>query len=137
MFIEQKKVNFVIIKTTKMKTDLVEIFQTIRAEMQPYSSMGFTVRENSDVAYDLWSEKKVTIENKKKNELYFAGVILKEDHVSFRMAYYEEADFHPSLLKLLKDKSYFHIKELDDTLLHQISEALVAGFTLYKQNEWI
>ncbi len=125
-----------------MKTDLVEIFQTIRAEMQPYATTGFDARANSDTAYDLWSEKEVTIENRKRKEVYFAGVVIRKGYVGFYyMPVYAEPDvkaiFHPSLLKLLKGKSCFHIKKLDDILLHQISEALATGFKLYKQNGWV
>ena len=125
-----------------MKTDPVEIFQTIRAEMQPYSASGFNVRKNSETEYDLWSEKEITIQGKKRKEIRFASVAIQEDFVGF---YFMPVDtepelksiFHPSLLKLLTDKSCFQIKSLDDILLHQISEALAAGFILYKQNEWV
>ncbi len=125
-----------------MKTDLVEIFQTIRAEMQPYATTGFEARLNSDTAYDLWNEKVVVIEGRKRKEVYFAGLIIRKDYVGL---YYMpvstepeiKAMFNPSLLKLLKGKSCFHIKKLDDILLRQISEALVIGFKLYKQNGWV
>lgn len=125
-----------------MKTDLIEIFQTIRAEMQPYAATGFEARANSDTAYDLWSEKDVIIENRKRTEVYFAGIVIRKGYVGFYyMPVYAEPDmkaiFHPSLLKLLKGKSCFHIKKLDDLLLKQISDALAAGFKLYKQREWV
>ena len=125
-----------------MKTDLVEIYQTIRAELQPYATMGFDPRVNSDIAYDLWNEKELVIEGRKRKEIYFAGLVIRKDYVGFYfMPVYAEPDikaiFHPSLLKLLKGKACFHIKKLDDILLSQISEALAAGFKLYKQNEWV
>lgn len=129
-------------KSKEMKTDLVEIFQTIRAEMQPYASLGFNARINSDSAYDLWSEKEMVIDGRKRNDIYFAGVVIRKDYVGFYyMPVYTSPEmkeiFHPSLLKLLKGKSCFHIKKLDDMLIKQISDALAAGFKLYKQNEWI
>ncbi|RZK56195.1 MAG: hypothetical protein EOO91_12585 [Pedobacter sp.] len=37
-----------------MKTDFVEIFQTIRANLQPYTASGFTARVNSETVYELW-----------------------------------------------------------------------------------
>jgi hypothetical protein len=125
-----------------MKTDLVEIFQTIRAAMQPYAATGFDARLNTDTAYDLWSEKVVEIAGKKREEVYFAGVVIRKGYVAFYyMPVYAEPEikavFHPALLKLLKGKSCFHIKKLDDTLLEQIVDALAAGFKLYKQNEWV
>lgn len=125
-----------------MKTDLVEIFQTIRAEMQPYAAIGFDARINSDTAYDLWSEKEVVIADRKRKEIYFAGVVIRKGYVAFYyMPVYTEPDiktiFHLSLLKLLKGKGCFHVKKLDDIVLQQISDALAAGFKLYKQNGWV
>jgi len=125
-----------------MKTDLVEIFQTIRAEMQPYAVMGFDSRINSDEAYDLWNEKNLIINGKEHNELHFAGVTIKENEVVFEFMPIHvtpelKSILHPSLLKLLKGDSNFHIKELDDSLLQQISDALAAGYKLHKQNEWV
>ncbi|TKC09350.1 DUF1801 domain-containing protein [Pedobacter frigoris] len=125
-----------------MKTDFVEIFQTIRAVMQPYTVQGFTNRINSESDYDLWSEKLVVIEGKKRNEVYFAAVMIKKGHVGFYyMPVYMESEmkdvFDPELLKLLKGKSCFHIKKLDDALLMNIENALAAGFKLYKEKGWV
>ncbi len=124
-----------------MKTDLVEIFQTIRAEMQPYATMGFDARTNSDTAYELWKERKV-IDGVEKKELHFASASIKKNYVHFEFMPSEidadiKAIFHPSLLSLLKEKSIFHIDKLDEALLKQITEALAAGFKLFKQNEWV
>jgi hypothetical protein len=43
----------------------------------------------------------------------------------------------PDLLKLLKGKSCFHIKKLDDSLLGQIESALDIGFRMYKERGWV
>ncbi|MFA6276569.1 MAG: hypothetical protein WC622_07455 [Pedobacter sp.] len=125
-----------------MKTDFVEIFQTIRASLQPYAVNGFTARINSDTAYELWSEKDVEIEGKKREEVYFAGVEILKDYVAFYfMPEYAEEEMkvisHSNLLELLKEKSCFHIKELDDILLEQITDILAKGFTIYKQKGWV
>ncbi|MBE9602516.1 DUF1801 domain-containing protein [Pedobacter sp. MC2016-24] len=125
-----------------MKTDFVEIFQTIRAALQPYATLGFDNRINSEDTYDLWSNKNVEIEGKKRNEVYFAAVMIHKGHVGFYfMPVYAEPEmkkiFDPALLKLLKGKSCFHIKKLDDTLLSQIEEALANGFKLYKERGWV
>jgi hypothetical protein len=101
-----------------MKTDLVEIFQTIRAEMQPYTTMGFNARVNSDTAYDLWKEPGF-VDGKETEERFFASVAIKDTHVAF--------DFETTS----------QITELDDALVQQISNALAAGFKVYKQNGWI
>jgi hypothetical protein len=125
-----------------MKTDFVEIFQTIRAALQPYATLGFDNRINSENTYDLWSNKNVEIEGKQRNEVYFAAVMIHKGHVGFYfMPVYAEPEmkkvFDPSLLKLLKGKSCFHIKKLDDVLLSHIDEALANGFKLYKERSWV
>ena len=125
-----------------MKTDLIEIFQTIRAVMQPYTLEGFTNRINSESAYDLWSEKHVVVDGKKRTEIYFAGLMIKKGYVGFYyMPVYAQPEmagvFDPELLKLLKGKSCFHIKKLDDVLLKHIENALAMGFKLYKERGWI
>lgn len=125
-----------------MKTDSIEIFQTIRAVLQPYATLGFSNRLNTETTYDLWSDKNVVIEGKKKNEVYFAAVMIHKGHVGFYyMPVYVEPEmkriFDPSLLKLLKGKSCFHIKKLDDALLGHIEDALAEGYRSYKEKGWV
>jgi hypothetical protein len=125
-----------------MKTDFVEIFQTIRAALQPYTANGFTARINSDTAYELWSEKDVEIEGEKREEVYFAGVKILKEYVGFYfMSEHAEQEMkaisHSNLLELLNGKSCFHIKKLDDVLLEQITDVLAKGFTIYKQKGWV
>ncbi|ETZ22638.1 hypothetical protein [Pedobacter sp. V48] len=125
-----------------MKTDFVEIFQTIRASLQPYATVGFSNRVNSETSFDLWSDKNVVIEGRQRNEVFFASVIIQKGHVGFYyMPVYTEPDmkkiFGPELLKLLNGKSCFHIKKLDDALMLQIEEALAAGFKVYKEKGWV
>ncbi|MEJ5995480.1 hypothetical protein WG904_13715 [Pedobacter sp. Du54] len=101
-----------------MKTDLVEIFQTIRAEMQPYTTMGFNARVNTDTAFDLWKEPGF-VEGKETEEKYFAGVAIEKGYVDF---YFETS---------------LQIVNLDEVLLQQISDSLAAGFKLYKEKGWV
>lgn len=125
-----------------MKTDLIEIFQTIRASMQPYETLGFTSRINSDTEYDLWSEKNVMLLGKERKEIYFAGLKIMKSSVTLHfMLIYIHPEvkelLHPDLLKLLKGKSCFHVKKLDEVLMEQIADALDKGYKIYKQNEWV
>jgi len=101
-----------------MKTDLVEIFQTIRAEMQPYTTMGFNARINSDTAYDLWKEPGF-VDGLETEERHFASVAIEDTYVEFEF------------------ETTTKITELDDVLLQQISNDLAAGFKEYKQNGWV
>lgn len=45
--------------------------------------------------------------------------------------------FEPDLLKLLKGKSCFHIKKIDDKLIKQMKKALDIGYNLYNKRGWI
>ncbi|RYG16322.1 MAG: hypothetical protein EOO07_13520 [Chitinophagaceae bacterium] len=125
-----------------MKTDAIEIFQTIRASMQPFETLGFNARINSEKEYDLWSEKNIIVDGKKSTETHFAGIKVFKDHVSLYFMPVEDDDeiaavFHPDLLMLLKDKTHFNIKALDEKLMEQIAEALDRGYKIFKQNEWV
>lgn len=125
-----------------MKTDFIEIFQTIRAVLQPYAALGFNNRTNSETNYDLWSDRQVIIEGQEKHEVFFASVMIHKGHVGFYfMPVSAEPEmkkiFDPALLKLLKGKSCFHIKKLDDVLLEHIETALAEGYRLYKEKGWV
>jgi hypothetical protein len=124
------------------KTNFVEIFQTIRASLQPYAVMGFDNRVNSETNYDLWSNKNVVIEGKKRDEVFFASVVIQKKYVGFYfMPVYAQPDmkqvFDEDLLKLLKGKSCFHIEALDELLLSHIEDALAEGFKIYKEKGWV
>lgn len=111
-----------------MKTDLVEIFQTIRASLQPYAALGFSNRLNTDETYDLWSDKNIEIDLEKRAETFFASVSIHEDHVLLSTGF----DY-----KLLETQSAIEIKQLDDVLLKQIEETFAAGYKMFKEREWV
>jgi hypothetical protein len=122
-------------------TDLQAIFTTIKKEMAVYQSP-FQPKNDKERYYDLWSFKDLVIEGRKRKEVYFAGVIVQKDYVGFYyMPVYAEPEikalFKPELLKLLKGKSCFHIKTLDEELLRQIREALAAGYRQYQERGWV
>lgn len=125
-----------------MKTNLIEIFQTIRAQMQPYTVEGFKNKINTDSAYHLCTEQQVVINELVKNQVYFFGLEVKGDYVGlyFRPVYTVKKMsiiFSPDLIKQLKENDCFHITKLDDLLLEQISNALKLGFKFYKQKGWV
>ena len=125
-----------------MKPDFVEIFQTIRASLQPYATLGFSNRTNSETTYDLWSDKNVEIDGEQKHEVFFASVSIEEDHVAFHfMPAFARPDikrvFDEEQLQLLKEDSYFHITELDELLMSKIEDVLAEGYRLYKERTWV
>ena len=121
--------------------ELVEMYKRLKVILKKYEGT-FVAKFDLDSRYDLWSIKDVVIEGRKKKEVFFAGLIIQSNYVGFYyMPVYAENDikeiFGDQLLKLLKGKSCFHIKKLDSELESQISEALEAGFNLYKEKGWI
>lgn len=126
-----------------MKTDLVEIFQTIRANLQPYTANGFTARVNSETVYELWSEKLFDTEGKKIEAVPFASVNIEDDSVQFcLLSTQSEVELskiiHPDLMELsINGTSCFNISNLDDKLLDEIISTLGANFTNFKQNGWV
>jgi hypothetical protein len=120
---------------------LVDIFKRLKKILKKYEDP-LKPKFDLDSKYDLWSFKDVEISGRKRKEVYFAGLIIQSKWVGFYyMPIYTDTDlvevFKPELLKLLKGKSCFRIKELDDKLEAQIDEALEKGYELYKQRGWI
>jgi len=110
-----------------MKTDLIEIFQTIRAALQPYAALGFNNRTNSEEKYDLWSEKNLDIDGEKRNETFFVSADIREDHVA--------VDLLPEGLP--QHERTLVIKELDDLTLSLIEDKVAAGYKIFKEQEWV
>jgi hypothetical protein len=107
-----------------MKTDPIEIFQTIRAELQPYTTLEFTSRINSEEAYDLWSEKNIKDEG--VTEGFFAEVRIESDHVVFRCS------------TLTGDSQLQReVKQLDDLTMKKIADELSATYKVFKEQEWV
>lgn len=95
-----------------------------------------------DSKYDLWSFKKIEIAGRKRKEVFFASIIIQSSYVGFYyMPIYADISlqevFKPELLKLLKGKTCFHIKELTPELENQINDALKMGYSLYEKRGWI
>jgi len=123
-------------------TDLSQIFNQLRTLMKPFETGTIKARVDEEKRYDLWSEKKVEIEGRKRNDVYFAGLVIQRNYVGFYfMPVYVDAEikavFKPELLKLLKGKSCFHVKKMDDELSRQIEDALQKGYKLYLDRGWI
>ncbi|MHA1308884.1 MAG: DUF1801 domain-containing protein [Candidatus Heimdallarchaeota archaeon] len=126
---------------SEMQKKLVAIYNKLKPVLQQYENPFIPVF-NLDSKYDLWSFKDIEVNGKKRKELFFASLIIQSNYVGFYyMPIYVEKNLKelldPELLKLLKGKSCFHIKKLDDNLEAQIEKALAIGFELYKEKGWI
>ena len=121
--------------------NLIDIFKKLKILLKKYEGP-FTSKWDLDSKYDLWSIKDILIQNRKRKEVYFAGLIIQSNYVGFYyMPIYADINlakvFGKELLQTLKGKSCFHIKKLDTTLLKQIEKALKVGFSLYKKRGWV
>ncbi|MCU0485319.1 MAG: DUF1801 domain-containing protein [Anaerolineales bacterium] len=122
-------------------TDLPTIFEALKPLLRAYQPP-LTAQVDTPTRYELWSVKPLVIEGRKRKEVFFASLIIQKSYVGFYfMPVYIETElktiFQPELLRLLKGKSCFHIKKLDEALLGQIEAALKTGFELYQQRGWI
>lgn len=120
---------------------LAEIYGQLRQKIGKYAPP-FEIRFDDERRFELWSVKDLVIEGRKRKEVFFASLIIQKDYVGFYfMPVYAEAEltkvFGPELVKLLKGKSCFHIKKLDEVLLGQVESALDIGFQLYQERGWI
>ncbi len=75
-------------------------------------------------------------------DLQMAAAILQKGYVGFYLMciYMNEAarkKLSPRLLKLLKGKTCFHVKKLDDGLRKDIAAALELGTKVYKERGWV
>jgi hypothetical protein len=121
--------------------DLQAIFGAIKPLLQAYQPP-LIPKTDAERYFDLWSNKPVVIDGRKKKEVFFAGLIIQKAYVGFYyMPIYAETDlktvFKPELLRLLKGKSCFHVKKLDEELLRQIEAALKIGIELYRRRGWV
>ena len=125
----------------RLNSELIEVYKRLKEILKQYENP-LTPKFDFDSRYDLWSVKDLVIDGRKRKEVSFAALIIQSNYVGFYfMPIYTNVDlksvFGPELLKLLKGKSCFHIKKLNDVLEKQIIEALDLGYSLYKDRGWI
>lgn len=122
--------------------ELVPIFNELKKLMQPYVKGHLIVRSDEPGQYGLWSDKIVEVFGRKRNDLYFGGLLIQKGYVGFYfMPVYADPvllkQLHPDLVKCLKGKSCFHIKKNDPALMQHAKDALKKGYDCYKEKGWI
>ena len=126
--------------------DLDNVFEKLKSILSDFSPP-FAVKTPSAAlrnkrSYELTSYKKVVIDGRPKDEVYFAGIIIQKNYVGFyyMLAYANpevRGQLHPEFIALLKGKSCFYIKNTDGLVLDQVKKALDIGLKKYKQKGWI
>lgn len=126
-----------------LKPNLAAIYDELESVLSKYSPP-FTARDNAvrnKRNYILVSEKEVVIDGRKKPEMWFAGLIEQKGYIGFYyMPIYcvpKMKAVSPALMKLLKGKSCFYVKQLTPDLRKDIDEALNAGLAVYKKLGWV
>lgn len=122
---------------TIMKTDLVEIFQTIRASIQPYASRGYTVHENSETGYDLYSEKNIEVEGEKITERFFIGVYINGNQVEVKLNTVEFEASNQELVDFGSNHKGFKLSTLTDASLKEVEIFTEIIHVHFKEKEWI
>lgn len=122
---------------TIMKTDLVEIFQTIRASIQPYASRGYTVHENSETGYDLYSEKNIEVEGEKITERFFIGVYINGNQVEVKLNTVEFEASNQELVDFGSNHKGFKLSRLTDASLKEVEIFTEIIHVHFKEKEWI
>lgn len=120
---------------------LVQVFKAVKPLLKKYEPP-LVARADIEGRYDLWSEKDLVIDGKKRKELAFAALIVQSSYVGFYFVptYVHEASkatVHPDLLKKLKGKSCFHLLDANPDTLEHIADTLADGFRLYQERGWV
>ncbi len=120
---------------------LLPLFHEVKELLKPYAQY-FTPTIDEPGRYELWSEKNIALEGHAEHKAYFASAIVQKHFVGlYYMPVYTDPELKevvgPDLLKLLKGKSCFQLKRLDDTLREQIRDALERGYQLYRERGWV
>lgn len=118
-----------------------EILDATKELLGPYAKK-LVNKSTKPGCTELYSVKPVEALGKKRDEMFFAAVMPMKAYVGFYfMPIYTHAsefkDLDPSLRKLLKGKSCFHIKTIDQEVNKRLSALLKRGYDLYKKIGWI
>lgn len=122
--------------------ELVPIFNELKKLLSPYAKGHLVVQGDQPGQYGLLSNKQIEVAGRKRDDVYFAGLLVQKGYVGFYfMAVYANPSLvkqlHPDLAKCLKGKSCFHIKKNDPALMQHVKDALKKGYDCYKQRGWV
>lgn len=121
--------------------ELLEIYNAVYKMMKPFEKANIHPRIDIQGKYDMWVDKEVEVQGKKKDEMYLGGLILQSNYVGFYyMPVYVDPslkeELAPELVKTLKGKSCFHIKKANKDMLGYIKDAMKKGVAMYKERGW-
>jgi len=121
--------------------DFKEIFNRIKQVMKCFTPP-FKVITDNEKSFEMVSDKEIVFMGRKRENVYFAATKIQKTFVGFHLMHIyaqpSEIDrLGKDLKKLLKGKSCFQIKKVNDDLLHQIKESLEQGIDCYKRLKFL
>ena len=129
--------------TTAAPLRAVDLYTEIESLLKPYGEKLIartgTVKNKRD--YHLWCSGPIELMGRKYPEIGFASVIEQKNYVGFYLMsiYCNTAlkkQLSAELLRLLKGKSCFHVKQLTPDLKRDISHALKVSYEGYRKMGW-
>ena len=130
-----------------MADELLDTFNGLKEILSKYEPP-LVAKTNYQTRYELVFDRPFETKSKKtgniikKDELHFAAIIVQSGYVGlyFMPIYSHTKEFKGvscDLMKLLKGKTCFHVKNLDKELTSEIKKMISKGYLLYKNFEGV
>jgi len=99
------------------------------------------VRQDNEQGFEVAGTKKAMQGKQKVSGYYFCSIVPKPKDIRFYFfPIYTDADqfeLSPELKKMLKGKSCFHIKKLNDELIEEIREMMSKAIKIYQEKDLV
>ena len=113
-----------------------QLKELLRAHCPPLQ-----VRQDNEKVFEVAGTKPALQGKQKVDGFYYASVMPKPKDVRFYFfpiyTHPDSFNLSPELQKLLKGKSCFHLKTVDDNLLEEIRVIITHGVSLYQMENLI
>jgi hypothetical protein len=120
--------------------DTAKIHETLR-QLLLEKTPPLKVKQNSEKGLELAGTKEAMQGKQKVDGFYFASIVPKPKDVRlyFFPIYTDPQEFSlsPELRKMLKGKSCFHIKKLDENIIAEIKDMIEKGVKIYQDKDLI
>ena len=122
-------------KSANLDNVFDELKAILRRHAGPFSEHEGLVRNKRD--YHLKLVKPLVIDGRKRDELWFASLIIQKDSVGFYLPCGDDvkARLSTALLQHLDGKSCFHLKALTPELKKNVDAALKTAMASYKKRK--
>lgn len=120
--------------------ELSEIQQTLKDLFSEHTPP-LQVRQDEEKGFEVAGTKEAMQGKQKVSGYYFGSVVAKPKDIRlYFFPIYTDPDafsLSPDLKKMLKGKSCFHIKKLDDELISEIREMMGKAVGIYQEKDLI